>query len=105
MQSLFDRGTGSSATSANKRNWKPARKVYGVLDGITVMTRSAVDKIIGSIVFINQEEVRSEKILLCVGRNRTLEMDEFDKIGLSYNAEGINVDNNSRTNIPHVYMQ
>lgn len=76
---------------------------YMVLDGITVMTSSTVDKIIGSTVFINQEEVRSEKILLCIGRKPNLRNDEFDKIGLSYNAEGINVDNNSRTNIPHVY--
>jgi dihydrolipoamide dehydrogenase len=76
---------------------------YMILDGITVMTRSNVEKIIDSIVFINQQEVKSEKILLCIGRKPNLRSDELDKIGLSYGSKGINVDSNLRTNIPHVY--
>jgi dihydrolipoamide dehydrogenase len=76
---------------------------YMILDGITVMTRSNVEKIIDSIVFINQQEVKSEKILLCIGRKPNLRSDELDKIGLSYGPKGINVDSNLRTNIPHVY--
>jgi dihydrolipoamide dehydrogenase len=76
---------------------------YMILDGITVMTGSNVEKIIDSIVFINQQEVKSEKILLCIGRKPNLRSDELDKIGLSYGPKGINVDSNLRTNIPHVY--
>ena len=76
---------------------------YMVLDGITVMTGSNVEKISDSIAFVNNQEVRSEKVLLCIGRKPNLRSDELDKIGLSYGAKGINVDSNLRTNIPHVY--
>jgi dihydrolipoamide dehydrogenase len=76
---------------------------YMVLDGITVMPGSNVEKIIDSIVFVNQQEVRSEKILLCIGRKPNLRSDELDKIGVSYGSKGINVDSKLRTNIPHIY--
>jgi dihydrolipoamide dehydrogenase len=76
---------------------------YMILDGITVMTGSNVEKIIDSNVFVNQQEVNSEKILLCIGRKPNLRSDDLDKIGLSYGSKGINVDSNLRTNIPHVY--
>jgi dihydrolipoamide dehydrogenase len=76
---------------------------YMILDGITVMTGSNVEKIIDSIVLVNQQEVKSEKILLCIGRKPNLRSGELDKIGLSYGSKGINVDSNLRTNIPHVY--
>jgi dihydrolipoamide dehydrogenase len=75
---------------------------YMTLDGITVLTRSNVSKIIDSTVFVNHKEIKSEKILLCIGRSPNLSK-ELDKIGLVYDTKGINVDNRMRTNIPQVY--
>ncbi len=76
---------------------------YMALDGITVMTKSPVSKIVDSTVFVNRREVNSEKILLCIGRKPYINHNELDRIGLRYNLKGINVDNKMRTNIPSVY--
>jgi dihydrolipoamide dehydrogenase len=76
---------------------------YMTLDGITVMTKSNVGKIIDSTVLVNQKEIKSEKILLCIGRSPNLGNVGADKIGLRYDLKGLSVDSRMRTNIPHVY--
>jgi dihydrolipoamide dehydrogenase len=76
---------------------------YMVMDGITVMTNSSVNKIVDTTILVNRREVKSEKILLCTGRRPLVRNDELERIGLCYYGKGIEVDNKMRTNIPSVY--
>src|SRR5215204_1545014 len=76
---------------------------YMALDGITIITKSKVGKIVDTTVFVDKQEIKSEKILLCIGRRPNIRSNELDNVGISFNAKGINVDNKMRTNIPSVY--
>jgi dihydrolipoamide dehydrogenase len=76
---------------------------YMALDGITIITKSKVGKIVDTTVFVDKQEIKSEKILLCIGRRPNISSKELDNVGISFNAKGINVDNKMRTNIPSVY--
>jgi dihydrolipoamide dehydrogenase len=76
---------------------------YMILDGITIVTKSKVGKIVDTTVFVDKQEIKSEKILLCIGRRPNISSKELDNVGISFNAKGINVDNKMRTNVPSVY--
>jgi dihydrolipoamide dehydrogenase len=76
---------------------------FMALDGITTMTRSNVEKIIGATAFVSQQRVESEKILLCTGRRPNVKRDELYRLGLIFNPKGINVNEKMQTNIPSIY--
>ena len=76
---------------------------FMALDGITIMTKSSVEKIIGTTVFIGQQRVESEKILLCTGRRPNVRREELSRLGLIFNPKGISVNEKMQTNIPSVY--
>jgi dihydrolipoamide dehydrogenase len=76
---------------------------FMILDGISVMTRSSVEKIIGTTSFVNEQRIESEKILLCTGRRPNVRRDELSKLGLKFSSNGINVDEKMQTNIPSIY--
>ena len=76
---------------------------FMALDGITIMTKSSVEKIIGTTVFIGQQRVESEKILLCTGRRPNVRREELSRLGLIFNPKGINVNEKMQTNIPSIY--
>ena len=76
---------------------------FMALDGITTMTRSNVEKIIGATAFVSRQRVESEKILLCTGRRPNVKRDELYRLGLIFNPKGINVNENMQTNIPSIY--
>jgi dihydrolipoamide dehydrogenase len=76
---------------------------YMALDGITIMTKSKVEKIVGAIAFVNGRKVESEKILLCVGRRPNVDNEELRKVGISHSDRGINTDHKMRTNIHSIY--
>ena len=76
---------------------------FMALDGITIMTKSSVEKIIGTTVFIGQQRVESEKILLCTGRRPNVKREELSRLGLIFNPKGINVNEKMQTNIPSIY--
>ena len=76
---------------------------YMRLDGINVMTKSRVEKIIDNIGFVNGKEIVAEKILVCIGRKPNINPNELNGIGLKYDRQGISVDEKMRTNIPNVY--
>jgi dihydrolipoamide dehydrogenase len=76
---------------------------YMILDGISVMTKSSVEKIIGTTAFVNEQRVESEKILLCTGRRPNVRRDELSKLGLKFSSNGINVDGKMQTSIPSIY--
>jgi dihydrolipoamide dehydrogenase len=48
-------------------------------------------------------EVRSEAILIAVGRKPVIEKEMFDRLGISYTEKGIGVDEYMRTNVPGVW--
>ena len=76
---------------------------FMALDGITTMTKSNVEKIIGTTAFIGQQSVESKKILLCTGRRPNVKRDELYRLGLIFNPKGINVNKKMQTNIPSIY--
>jgi dihydrolipoamide dehydrogenase len=76
---------------------------YMMLDGINVMTKSRVDKIIDNISLVNGKELLAEKILVCIGRRPNTNFNELNNIGIKYDQQGISVDEKMRTNIPNVY--
>jgi dihydrolipoamide dehydrogenase len=76
---------------------------YMTLDGINVMTKSRVDKIIDNISLVNGKELLAEKILVCIGRRPNTNFNELNNIGIKYDQQGISVDEKMRTNIPNVY--
>jgi dihydrolipoamide dehydrogenase len=76
---------------------------FMALDGITTMTKSNVEKIIGTTAFVSQQRVESEKILLCTGRRPYVKREELSRLGLTFNPTGINVNEKMQTNIPSIY--
>lgn len=76
---------------------------FMALDGITTMTKSNVEKIIGATAFVSQQRVESEKILLCTGRRPNVKRDELSRLGLIFNSQGININEKMQTNIPSIY--
>jgi dihydrolipoamide dehydrogenase len=76
---------------------------YMMLDGINVMTKSRVDKIIDNIALVNGKELVAEKILVCIGRRPNTNFNELNNIGIKYDQQGISVDEKMRTNIPNLY--
>jgi dihydrolipoamide dehydrogenase len=76
---------------------------FMALDGITTMTKSNVEKIIGTTAFVSQQRVESEKILLCTGRRPNVKREELSRLGLTFNPKGINVNEKMQTNIPSIY--
>ncbi|MGI0072903.1 MAG: dihydrolipoyl dehydrogenase [Nitrosotalea sp.] len=76
---------------------------YMRLDGIDVMTRSRVDKIVDNKVLIGEREIEGEKILMCIGREPNIIADELDKIDVRYNRLGIIVNEMMQTNVPHIF--
>ncbi len=82
---------------------------YMRLDGINVMTKSRVEKIIDGddniiISFVNGKEVVVEKILVCIGRKPNTNLNELNNIGIKFHRKGsVIVDEKMRTNIPNIY--
>jgi dihydrolipoamide dehydrogenase len=76
---------------------------YMRLDGINVMTKSRVEKIIDNIGFVNGKELVAEKILVCIGRKPNTNPNELNGIGIKFDLQGISVDEKMRTNIPNIY--
>jgi dihydrolipoamide dehydrogenase len=76
---------------------------FMTLDGIRIMTKSSVDKITGTTVFVNQQGIKAEKILICTGRRPNVRPEELSRLALSFNSSGIIVNEKMQTNIPSIY--
>jgi dihydrolipoamide dehydrogenase len=78
---------------------------YMTLDGVTVITKSRVEKMIDSVAFVNGgEKLVAEKILICIGRRPNINPNELNNIGIKFDQQqGISVDEKMRTNIHNVY--
>ncbi len=75
---------------------------YMKLDGISVMTKSSM-KIDNEKVMINEDEINPEKILISTGREPNFNTDELDKLGITWNDDGITVNDHMQTNLSNVY--
>ncbi|MGI0081687.1 MAG: dihydrolipoyl dehydrogenase [Nitrosopumilaceae archaeon] len=76
---------------------------YMRLDGINVMTRSRVEKIVDNMVLVGGEKLQAEKILVCVGRRPNVNVNELNKIGVKFNQEGILVNEKMLTSVHNVF--
>jgi len=76
---------------------------YMRLDGVNVMTGSAVEKILENGVVTNGQIIEAEKVLVCVGRRPSINASELSKTGVKYNDSGILVTKNMRTTIPNIF--
>lgn len=76
---------------------------YMRLDGINVMTKSRVEKIVDNTVLVKGENLQAEKILVCVGRRPNVNVDELNKIGVKFNQEGILVNEKMLTSVHNVF--
>jgi len=76
---------------------------YMRLDGVNVMTGSAVEKILENGVGVNGQIIEAEKVLVCVGRRPSINASELSKTGVKYNDSGILVTKNMRTTIPNIF--
>ena len=76
---------------------------YMRLDGVNVMTGSAVEKILENGVVVNGQIIEAEKVLVCVGRRPSINASELSKTGVKYNDSGILVTKNMRTTIPNIF--
>ena len=72
------------------------------LDGISVMTKSSI-KISDGKVTVNGNEVNPEKILISIGRVPNFNTDELDKLGITWNENGIIVNDHMQTNLSNIY--
>src|SRR5919107_127918 len=76
---------------------------YMRLDGVDVMTKSRVEKIVDNIAFVDGKEIEAEKILVCIGRAPNTNPNELKGIGVKFNQQGVVVDENLRTSVANVY--
>ena len=76
---------------------------YMRLDGINVMTKSRVEKIVDNTILVNGENLQAEKILVCVGRRPNVNVDELNKNGVKFNQEGIPVNEKMLTSVHNVF--
>jgi len=76
---------------------------YMRLDGVDVMTKSRVEKIVDNIAFVGGKELVAEKILVCIGRKPNTNPNELKGIGVKFNHQGVVVDEKMRTSIANVY--
>jgi dihydrolipoamide dehydrogenase len=76
---------------------------YMTLDGVNVLTKSKVEKVIGNITFVNGEKLVAEKILVCIGRRPNINSNELNNVGIKFDQQGIIVDEKMRTNISTIY--
>lgn len=51
----------------------------------------------------NRVEVRSEAILIAIGRTPVIDRAVFDRVGIAYTKSGITVDSTMRTNVPGIW--
>jgi dihydrolipoamide dehydrogenase len=75
---------------------------YMKLDGISVMTKSSMNILDGK-VMINDNEIYPEKILISTGRVPNFNTEELDKLGITWNNDGIIVNDHMQTNLSNIY--
>jgi len=73
------------------------------MDGIDIMTKSNVEKIIDNAVLVNGKKLEAEKILVCIGRKPNVNANELSNIGIKFDDNGIAVNEKMMTNIENIF--
>lgn len=76
---------------------------YMRMDGIDVMTKSNVEKIIDNAVVVNGKKLEAEKILVCIGRRPNVNVSELNEIGVKFDHDGITVNEKMVTNVQNMF--
>ena len=76
---------------------------YMRLDGISVVTGSAVEKILENGVVVNGQTIEAEKVLVCVGRRPSINVSELSRTGIKFNDGGIEVNKKMRTTAQNIF--
>jgi dihydrolipoamide dehydrogenase len=76
---------------------------YMRLDGINVMTGTTVKKILDSGVVVNEETIQAEKVLVCVGRRPSININELRKCGVKFGDQGIYVNEEMRSTVQNIF--
>jgi dihydrolipoamide dehydrogenase len=76
---------------------------YMRMDGIDIMTKSNVERIIDNVVLVNGKKLEAEKILVCIGRKPNVNANELSNIGIKFDDNGIVVNKKMMTNIENIF--
>ncbi len=76
---------------------------YMRIDGIDVRTGAKVEKIETNAVIVNGEKIEVDKILVCIGRKPNIKEEELVKLGISFNEQGVLVDEEMRTSVENIF--
>jgi dihydrolipoamide dehydrogenase len=88
----------------NKEIGKTVEK-YMRLDGINVMTGTAVEKILdnGEVMVNRGQSIEADKVLVCIGRRPSLNSAELEKCGVNFGHRGILVNREMRTTVQNIF--
>jgi dihydrolipoamide dehydrogenase len=77
---------------------------YMRLDGINVMTGSAVEKILDNgVVVASGQTIEAEKVLVCLGRRPSLHAGELSNCGVKFSNKGITVNQEMRSTVQNIF--
>jgi dihydrolipoamide dehydrogenase len=77
---------------------------YMRLDGINVMTGSTVEKILeNGVVVANGQTVDVEKVLVCIGRRPSININELSNCGVKFSDRGIPVNREMRSTVQNIF--
>jgi len=76
---------------------------YMRLDGTDVRTGAKLEKIEGNAAIVDGERIESDKILVSIGRKPNINKEELTKLGISFNEQGVLVDEEMRTSIENIF--
>jgi dihydrolipoamide dehydrogenase len=77
---------------------------YMRLDGINVMTGSTVEKILeNGVVVANGQTVDAEKVLVCIGRRPSININELSNCGVKFSDRGIPVNREMRSTVQNIF--
>jgi dihydrolipoamide dehydrogenase len=78
---------------------------YMRLDGINVMTGTAVEKILdnGAVVVSSGQSIEADKVLVSIGRRPSINITELKKCDVKFSDRGISVNQEMRTTIKNIF--
>lgn len=78
---------------------------YMRLDGINVMTGTAVEKILdsGVVVLSSGQSIEADKVLVCIGRRPSINATELERCGIKFSQRGISVNQEMRTTVQNIF--
>jgi dihydrolipoamide dehydrogenase len=78
---------------------------YMRLDGINVMTGTAVEKIFdnGTVVLSTGQSIEADNVLLCIGRRPSINATELERCGIEFSRRGISVNKEMRTTAQNIF--